>query len=116
MAWFGRKIISGGGSKAGQVSSAPDGLKSKTKFVWLLAENGTGGDEPPSEVGNQVAHANTEGFGNPHQGVHGNIFHPAFDGADINRMQVGFFSEFFLAQLGLLPANPNGFAKNPAVF
>lgn len=65
---------------------------------------------------NQVAHPDAKDFGNPNQGVHRNIFRPAFNGADINRMQISLFRELFLTKSGLLAISPDGSSKNSTIF
>jgi len=61
---------------------------------------------------NQITDANAKSFGNSQKRVQANPLLSAFDFADINRMQVGFFCQFFLAHADMLPAIPNGVTQD----
>ena len=57
---------------------------------------------------NQITRFHTKGFGNAQQRMKAYPLFTAFNFADINRMQVGLFGQFFLAQAGLVAVSPNG--------
>ena len=63
-----------------------------------------------SDLLNQITHPHPQGFGNPHQGINARRFLPPFNLPHINWMQVGLFSQFFLAQPGAFSELANGFA------
>lgn len=64
-----------------------------------------------SKVFDQLAHTHAEGFGDAHQGVNtGGLLTP-LDLAEINRMQIGFFGQFFLAHPARFAMFPDGFAN-----
>ena len=64
------------------------------------------------EFRNQIAEANAEDFGNSQQGVQANPLFSAFNFADINRMQTGLFSQFFLTHASLFAIFTNGITQN----
>jgi hypothetical protein len=65
-----------------------------------------------SKFVNQITDVNAKSFGNSQKRVQANPLLSAFDFADINRMQVGFFRQFFLAHADMLPAIPNGVTQD----
>jgi len=65
-----------------------------------------------SKLVNQITDANAKSFGNSQKRVQANPLLSAFDFADINRMQAGFFRQFFLAHADMLPAIPNGVTQD----
>jgi hypothetical protein len=77
-------------------------------IVARLNKNG----ESRLEFFNQVAHTDTQRLGNSHQGKNTGRFFSPFQFANINRMQVGFFRQFFLAQFGAFAVATNRFADD----
>ncbi len=48
---------------------------------------------------------------NPHQGVHGNIFHSPFNFANILGVQVSQFCQLLLSQTRLFPVEADGLSQ-----
>jgi hypothetical protein len=61
---------------------------------------------------NQIPSPDAEGLGDPQKGMKANPLFATLHFADINRMQIRFFRQFFLTQLGRFAILANGFAKN----
>jgi hypothetical protein len=72
---------------------APVGTNCKSKFV------------------NEIADTHIECFRNSHESEYAGSFLAAFQFTDINGMQIGFFGQFFLAQLSTLTVSANCFAN-----
>jgi hypothetical protein len=54
-----------------------------------------------SELSEKLAHVDAEGIGYPHKGMKANPLFASLDFAHIDRVQVGFLRQFFLAHAGL---------------
>lgn len=61
---------------------------------------------------NQGARLHSDCFGNPQKRMETDPLLAAFHLANINRMQLGFFSQFFLAQARLSAALADGVPEN----
>lgn len=72
-------------------------------------------NERPSEAAHQIMRRYAQCFGNFHERIHRGRFLAAFNPADKNRRKTGFFSQFFLTELGSLSFVPNGFTQDAAV-
>jgi len=68
------------------------------------------------ETPNQIMHFYIQGFRNFEKRIHGWRFFSSFDATDKNRRKIGFFSQFFLTQVGFFAFGANRFAQNVAVF
>ena len=64
------------------------------------------------KVIHQVAHLYAERFGNPYQGMKADPLLSPFHFADINRVQVGFFRQYFLAHARLGAKFPDAIPQN----
>jgi hypothetical protein len=64
-----------------------------------------------SKFVNQIAGANTESFGDSQQRVKTDPLLAAFNLANVNRVQIGFFGQLFLAQNSLLAVVANGITQ-----
>jgi hypothetical protein len=63
----------------------------------------------------KVMKSDTNRFGNPHRRVHGNIFLPAFNPADVHRRQFRLFRQSFLRQTSLAAQGSDGFPKDSSM-
>ena len=66
----------------------------------------------PSKFVHQIADANAKGFGYAQQCVQADPLFSTFNFANINRMQVGFFGQTFLAQASMLAAVADGVTED----
>ena len=55
------------------------------------------------KIFNQITHSHAKGFGNSHEGMEAHRLFSAFNLAEIDGMQIGFFRQLFLAQVRAPP-------------
>ena len=60
-----------------------------------------------SHINHQITHFHAQRFGDPHQSMNADGLFSAFNLAEINRMQLGSFREFFLAHASFFAAPSN---------
>ncbi len=65
-----------------------------------------------SKVIHQIAHADAEGLSDTQQSMKTNPLLTALDLADVNRVQIGLFGQFFLAHAGSVAVFSDGFSKD----
>ena len=63
----------------------------------------------------QIAQANPQRLGDPHERMHAHRLFAPLDFADIDRVQLRLFREFFLRQRGALAVFPNCFTDDFAM-
>lgn len=91
-----------------QRATARGQTASESKQLHLAAT----GNVQQSQFVHQIANANAEGFGNTQKSKDAGSFLASFQLANVNRVQVSFFRQFFLAKLGALSKSANGFADD----
>ena len=69
----------------------------------------------PSKSSNQVTHVCVQCPGDFHKRIHRRRFFSALDAAGKDCRKVGFFSQFFLGQTGMLAFGANGLTQETAV-
>jgi hypothetical protein len=65
-----------------------------------------------SQFINQIAHPDAKSLGDSHEGMNTGRFLASLQFANVNRMQVSFFRQSFLAHFGALSEPANGFADD----
>ena len=68
------------------------------------------------QAGEKSRNRNLQRGGNPHQRIDGDVLFAALHLADVIRVQVGFLSEFFLREPGILARRTNGVTDGLAMF
>lgn len=88
-------------------------------FAWATRLEGYAGNRlllsrtaSNSEFVHQVAHPHSQRLGNSHERRNAGGFLATFQFADIDRVQIGFFRQLFLAQFGGLAKFANGVAND----
>jgi hypothetical protein len=94
----------------GKTVSMKNALKMFERHGWSARQ-----DFNPLYSKEKIANWRLGGGGNANQRVHRDVFHAAFNFANIFGVQVGDLSQFFLSQFRVLAMLPNRFSQQLAM-